>query len=551
MADLPSVKFRLVYRGGLGQEDDAVIAAPFRVVSGILVSPSYAPADGRSRSNEPRLIYQHNGQWKLSKATGLVAGNIDWKGWYELGKASEVISWRGPGTRTLKGGGFSTIIYKDGEIYARTPSKLLGAALYRETNGTEWIVAICDENGTTVAYKRKNEKSDSEEKYHPQNVPDGWREIGRLSGTKYKAADRAWFFNARGDEAQTIRQAVKTPEEEKIVGEKLVRIKFSLASGVFTQVQASPLTTLAATYSQFGSSSDTGSSGGYGFAQIGQGSQIVAVDYIENQEVVCTEQYSRDGARNVNTTLAIDAEGKYSGSSNGGSEGGWSTTLNCNGTQLIAVPLELDRVNSGSTTISYDTSRNYTAQFNSDSKLEFGNIMYLDPRHNVVSVFYDRHHSSHTGAGGQYSSNDGWPLTWCVQHYVTATITGFNKITQSKEFEVLRNSITATETSMVNNEPFDSLLAFNFPITEDSQCFSQGGPLVPGTREGQWFYSEHQPFGDEIVPVDIGGNFVVSTQKFDSQGWYTELSGGGTLPSLIPGSTGGGADRYRLIGVIR
>src|SRR3972149_5610608 len=141
-----NVEYRLVYRGKLGQEDDAIAVGPFKPVSGFLVYPNYAPADGLSGANEPRLIYSAQNQWRLSQDTSVNAGNIDWKGRYVAGKPTMGLSWKGPPGRyfphfeyfefaTQRQRSYSNFgpeIYQGGEVFAVAPSNVFGASVVRD-----------------------------------------------------------------------------------------------------------------------------------------------------------------------------------------------------------------------------------------------------------------------------------------------------------------------------------------------------------------------------------------------------------------------------------
>lgn len=215
---LASIKFRLVFRGKLGQEEDAVVAGAIRPLSGFVVTPNYAPADGLGGS---RHIYKYANRWMLSDETGLVAGNIDWKGGYDptTGKPTKTLSWNGPRSRYFPGWGAATTgdgpfvpeIYRDGELYAVAPRAVLGAALTKDANNVEWLLAIGKEGHADVVYRRPSKKSDSAALYDPVSNPDGWREIGRFTRDQstYWEADRPWFFNGDGTEARTMRRGYK------------------------------------------------------------------------------------------------------------------------------------------------------------------------------------------------------------------------------------------------------------------------------------------------------------------------------------------------------
>lgn len=233
---IASIKFRLVFRGKLGQEEDAVAVGSIRPHSGFVVTPDYAPADGLMGS---RHIYRYANRWMLSDETGLVAGNIDWKGWYDptTGKPTKTLSWNGPQARYFPDWGapqtgdgpFSPEIFQNGELYAVAPYPVLGAAIRKDQNGAEWLIVICKDGAADTVYQRHNKKNDSPALYDPVTNPEGWQLFGRythdeldlLPGERWEA-DRPWFFNGTGTEARAMRQGYK------MIGSRIYRSLFQL-----------------------------------------------------------------------------------------------------------------------------------------------------------------------------------------------------------------------------------------------------------------------------------------------------------------------------------
>jgi hypothetical protein len=217
------VKYRLVFRGRLGQEDDALAVGPADPVSGFVFNPSYVPADGITGS---RVIYKQGGQWRLTDQQNKVAGNIDWKGWYRNGRPTKVLSWVGPNSRYFpkaydpKVFGYpspiDTKIFQNGEVFAIGPP-VLGAALTRDSAGKEWLVIISHDGRADVVYRRPNIKSAS---------PAGWQEFGRFyhDPKLLNAANTPWFFNGSGTEAQTIRSGYRAGDSTL----RLFRLRISI-----------------------------------------------------------------------------------------------------------------------------------------------------------------------------------------------------------------------------------------------------------------------------------------------------------------------------------
>ena len=209
--DAREVHYRLVFRGRLGQEEDAIAVGLVEPVSGFLVAPNYVPADGLTGS---RTIYHRSTGWALTQETGMQAGNVDWKGWYVRGRPTKVLTWNGPATRYFplvydpaaassfgpNGylGAYQSNIYQNGELFAVTPRPVLGAALTRDSAGREWLVAVSRDGLDDVVYRRPNQKSDS---------TFGWSQIGRYTHDPagFNPPNMPWFFNGSGTEAQAMR----------------------------------------------------------------------------------------------------------------------------------------------------------------------------------------------------------------------------------------------------------------------------------------------------------------------------------------------------------
>jgi hypothetical protein len=202
------VHYRIVFRGRLGQEEDAVAVGLVQPVSGFIVTPNYLPHDGIAG---PRNIHNEKGTWVLSQETDLRAGNIDWKGWFVGGVPTRVVTWMGPTTRYFPDGlgdRFAAEIFQHGQVYSVAPLPVLGAAINRDTNGKEWLVAICRDGLGDVVYRRPNRKSESPALFDAVANPDGWQQIGFLPPQPLaESAQAPWLFNGTGTEAQTMRAA--------------------------------------------------------------------------------------------------------------------------------------------------------------------------------------------------------------------------------------------------------------------------------------------------------------------------------------------------------
>lgn len=318
-AEAAEVKYRLVFRGRLGQEDNAVAVGPADPISGFVFNPSYVPADGITGS---RVIYKQGGQWRLTDQQNKVAGNIDWKGWYRNGRPTKVLSWVGPNSRYFPAsylpsssnyfGPVNNKIFQDGEIFATAPRAVLGAALTRDSAGREWLLAICRDGMADVVYRRPNVKSNSQ---------TGWDEIERFAHDPklLNAANTPWFFNGNGTEAQTIRSGYKAGDPKL----RLFRLRISIAEnsaafsnegnldndanvGAFTgtktcnENQSAPgfcASNCSGAYAE-NLSSDTKVTVQTGWS----GSSVIAVDYIQDTPVFATYSTATDTTYALNTS---------------------------------------------------------------------------------------------------------------------------------------------------------------------------------------------------------------------------------------------------------
>jgi hypothetical protein len=226
--DATDVEYRLVFRGRLGQEDDAVAVGIVEPASGFIVTPDYVPNDGITGR---RLIVRSGGKWRVTEDRNLQGGNIDWKGWYENGRPTKVLSWSGPKARHFpdsSGDPFTVYVYQDGKRFAFAPDRVLGAAIAKDGEGMEWLIVICKYGNADGVFRRPNKLSNSPAFFDPVTNPDGWQLIGRFPWeADFKQPNRPWFFNGDGTEAQTLREVQLGTTE---TGLKTTRLKINVSN---------------------------------------------------------------------------------------------------------------------------------------------------------------------------------------------------------------------------------------------------------------------------------------------------------------------------------
>ncbi len=230
------VEYRLVFRGKLGEEEGAVAVGEVDPSSGFAFQPNYLPVDGIGGN---RVIHKSDNNWVLASDRNNLTGNIDWKGWYQDGKPTRVLSWMGPKSRYFSSSvypeEFGPNIFQNGELFAVAPLPVLGAALMKDSEGSEWLVAICLDHGwtTDVVFRKPNKKSASPALYDPTTAVDGWQQIGKFAPENGRGyANVPWFFNGDGTEAQTMRNA------ERPVGGDIKEMLFD--NDNYTVVSAAP-----------------------------------------------------------------------------------------------------------------------------------------------------------------------------------------------------------------------------------------------------------------------------------------------------------------------
>lgn len=435
------IEYRLVYRGAVGQESDAIAVGAFKPVSGFLVTPNYAPADGLSSAGQRRLVYRTGGQWRLSKDTTLVAGNVDWKGWYQNDKATKLLSWVGSRVRYFpdrerclpyrtKAGFYTcqwisstdmdTSIYEGGALLAQAPGPVLAAAAARDVHGEDWLVAIVKEGAEDVVYRRPYQRSISDARYDVVNNPNGWREIGRYDG---KANDRPgmeitheadipWSFNETGLEAQTMRRWWDI--SDGYITQRTKRLKVTIDPTV-TRAEFADLGNRQGTRSATCSTNYDADGAGTGtLSSEDNGEQIIAVDY--RYDGGSGEQLARvswERSDIAGSSIAVSKQfnsvtGQWEVASRNGSFEGTRDhreTFHWGGMDLTVIS-DIDSLTAHWTEIS---SYTYSQETTSDY-MELEIAYYLDLRHDLFSFYQQawKESDAYSESGGvRNSSGEG------------------------------------------------------------------------------------------------------------------------------------------------
>jgi hypothetical protein len=508
-SDAKDTKYRLVFRGKLGQEEDAVAVGVVNPISGFVVTPNYTSTDGISG---PRAIFKQGGTWKLIDKEGLQAGNIDWKGWYVNGKPTKVLSWVGPELRYFRDvnrDNFRSEIFENGEVFDRAPAPVLGAAITKDHAGVEWVVAIVKEDIEDVAYRRLYAKSD------PPDPRELWQEIGRFhagaNDTANEMTDIArtpWFFNGEGKEAQHMRIWGRSTDVPRMVRLKrlLVKINVQIDSAEFSDRD-----NLAGIQSTGACRSNTDSQGRTTASVNGQskGEYILAVDYKDDKELLAK--------------IHVDSE--------------LSTSYVTVGPSISSVNTNYywkEYIDWGKGNILYfDQSINAAGSsgiHNAEESIEWRlNLHGLDLRHDLYAYTYFRNKKE-----GQVVAN------------------GDNHIHSGIEETI--------EGGQIDGEGISSIIVYGPNIYSDSNPrFSLVG-LLPctGNSDFNFFRYSNSNFSYSTglpgsVAIDSGNNMAASFAYFDFvnhqiRGPFNYLSGG-SLAEVIPGGPSN-AD-YMPIGVLR
>lgn len=283
----------LVYEGNIGVES-AVAGLVFDAPGGLggfvydaqrltLVS------NGQSLRSEELgngLLYRRNGFWKRRPLGGYIRiGQIDWKGWYVDGRPTRNLSW--------DHGGLG--IFSGGKLFATAPCPILSAALQKNGDGVPWLVTVCGRNSKDVVLRRPAVRNAE---------ATGWAQLAEFENPPNlkDAQQTAWRFNGEGTEAQGLR-ALKPMSGQPPSGlNQYARLKINVTGSdaslsdvgntqIVRQVNIDhdydcPAGTVT--------TSDVTTTGG---------ETIIAVDYIDQQEVFATLKASEARSRFETGTL--------------------------------------------------------------------------------------------------------------------------------------------------------------------------------------------------------------------------------------------------------
>lgn len=256
----------------------------------------------------------------MADGTGRIRGRRQYRleGLVVDGKPTRVLTWYGTPSRYFPPGNnpssdFDTEIYQNGVLYALAPDPVLGAALMREADGSEWLIAIVADGTSDVVYRKPNIQDISDALYDPDTAPNGWQVMGTFPGIDGYYPDVPWFFNGDGTEAQTIRGHLS---------DNLSRLKITISGG---SAQRSNLGNLAKPTQEWSESWHVSCSGqadmpmtcGGGFKSCGYTREvkyrhikqngrpaskyIVAVDYLDDQELLL---YATFGGYSTNEEIS-------------------------------------------------------------------------------------------------------------------------------------------------------------------------------------------------------------------------------------------------------
>lgn len=155
-------------------------------------------------------VHKPSGAWVFASHTGYLYGNVDWRGPSSGGTPGKTLSWAGPHGRHFPQAGdpaWDTKVYEAGALKGTAPGNVYGACV-RDVSGMLHLTVICCASGHDKVYSRPYDSTD-DALYDQATHPNGWRQTGDFqAGTdSYHDADRPWFFNASGTEAQCMRVA--------------------------------------------------------------------------------------------------------------------------------------------------------------------------------------------------------------------------------------------------------------------------------------------------------------------------------------------------------
>ncbi len=280
----------LIFNGDIGSEKGiAGIVFDAAVKGGFVFKPNHTPADNISGT---RLLTKADEVWSLSPENNVVGGKMDWKGLYIGQTPTQMLTWDGPDSRYFSGV-FSSKIYKDGKIFSIAPAPVLGAALTKDASGIGWLIVICQSATGDLIYKRPATVSASSAMFDAVNAPEGWRFIADLPNpVGVLSSDRAWFFNGNGTEAQTMRKKVEG-------GLTRLKITMSGATATMNDLGNGTVTTVENISYVWKNCEWYGTSGTPGSVTettnaTTAGENVVAVDYLDGQEVLARIHVSGD-----------------------------------------------------------------------------------------------------------------------------------------------------------------------------------------------------------------------------------------------------------------
>lgn len=542
-----NVQFRLVFRGKLGQEEGAVAVGAVNLATGFLITPNYPPSDGIGGR---RAIVKKGAQWRLDTRPGRVAGNIDWKGWYVGGKPTKVLSWQGPKARYFGeySGYYDTRfvflkeIFQAGEIFALTPYPVLGAALSRDANGDEWLIAICQDGANEVVLRRPNKKSDSADLYDPVLAPEGWQEIGRSNVSAmlgvFVDPDVPWFFNGDGTEAQTVRRKLELiiiggQGRNRYVGSERLKITITGASATLTPLGNLPGTKVITACENKAPINGCQMEAFYRNTQTRSGQYIIAVDYIDNQEVLALVSDDRSNSYDNSVEITSDSPGSCQTSTTKYSmfakESG-QLDLKVNGNSLVLKKVSNDSAYVAERVDVYFSRSGNTIQTSSYT-MESGEIDALDLRYGLI-------------AGGQIKdiNHVNWNCSgpWNALCPTPGTITTSREISSAVNSNLGNRGIFSTSSGETSE--FRMYQGFIIGI---SACINVGETVeYPDPRDfvtdrpGSWL-------------VDSNDNLLVS-QMYHDPNWvlrsFNYLTDG-DLAQVVPAATQDAV--YFPAGVIR
>jgi len=564
------VRYRLVFRGRLGKEDGAVAVGAFKPMSGFVVTPSFSSPDGSVKKDEARLIYWNHGKWKLSQDKNILVGNVDWRGWYNSsGTATKLLTWLGARARyipdrevcmdyRLPNGNFQCRwvsssatgrnIYQGGELFAKAPADVLGAAVTRDSQGKDWLVVITPDgpNLGEVVWRRPYEKSDSDALYDPTNNPKGWQEIGRFKGSDYSSnaanrinhhADIPWFFSGSGTSAQTMRRWWDTSNNDlKLRLDRLeIKIVDDVTRATFTNHQNLAGIKFSATCS---SSYDADGAGGGSRNSSGNGELVVAVDYKNDLLITAKVKYEFSGSTTSSVSVTKDNDGRVIDRSGKTEFAGkdLSTFFWGDGTTLTIYSWNQSLKSNWSTT---NGSLTYSHERLSDTLWrEIG--YYFDLRIKMFSYYMYRDKvKANLSIGNDPASNTG-TLDSTENHQVDLD----SAIGASQNPYSLQTQYTLTNTEKPTYELYCSS-SDSYPET------TSYGYVFP------WFFEAPQPkIGGWAVDLSnrlLASQYIYSEHGYKVERSYNVIIKGATSPvdlsTIIPG--GSGQPVFFPLGVVR